>query len=171
MIEFTTYFIISQIFMLLAMLSDFASFQFKKKTYTFICFAISAALISAHYFLLGKTTAGIIVFFSVIRFITCIYTTNKKFLYLFIILNTLALVFTYQDAFDLIVYSGLVIIITANFQKDNALMRRMMMIGTSCVIVYNAIIFSPMGILVEGLFLISNFFGYYRHYIRPKKHS
>ena len=48
-------------------------------------------------------------------------------------------------------------------------MRKLMMAGTSLAIIYNIIIFSPMGAIVEGSFLASNIIGYYRYYIRKKK--
>ena len=168
MIILTTGFIISQIAMFIAMIFDFASLQFKKREYTFLSLIVSASLISAHYFLLGKIAAGVIVFFSVLRFITCYFTTNKKYLFIFLALNTAALFFTYKEAYDFIIYIGLVIFIIGNFQKDNKLMRKLMMVGTSIVVIYNFVIYSPMGFIAEGSFLISNFIGYYRHYIRKK---
>lgn len=166
MIILTPAFIISQIAMFIAMGFDFLSLQYKKREYTFLCLIISASLISAHYFLLNKIAAGVIVFFSVLRFITCYFTTNKKYLFIFILLNTISLFFTYKEIYDLIIYVGLVIFIIGNFQKDNKLMRKLMMMGTSILIIYNSIIFSPMGIIVESSFLTSNFIGYYRHYIK-----
>lgn len=159
-------FIISQVAMFIAMGFDFLSLQFKKREYTFLCLIISASLISAHYFLLDKIAAGVIVFISVLRFATCYFTTNKKYLFIFIALNTISLFFTYNNATDLIIYFGLVIFIIGNFQADNKLMRKLMMVGTSIIILYNAIIFSPMGVIGEGVFLVSNFIGYYRHYLR-----
>ncbi|MGV8162384.1 MAG: YgjV family protein [Candidatus Nanoarchaeia archaeon] len=166
MIELNTPFIISQVLVLIAMVFDFMSFQFKERKKLFLCFIISAALISAHYFLLGKTVAGIIIFFSVLRFITCIFTTDKKFLALFIALNTIALIFTYQNAYDIIIYLGSCVIILGNFQKKDKNLRRIMMVGTSLIIIYNALIFSPMGVVLETSFLISNILGYYRFYIK-----
>ncbi len=167
--QLTIPFIISQIIMIIAMGFDFLSLQFKKREYTFLCLIVSASLISAHYFLLNKIVAGVIVFFSVLRFITCYFTTNKKYLYIFLILNTLVLIFRYAEIYDLIVYAGLFVFIIGNFQKDNKLMRKLMMVGTFTIMIYNLIIFSPMGVVVEGSFLISNFIGYYRHYIRKSK--
>ena len=164
----TTAFIISQIAMFIAMGFDFLSLQFKKREYTFLCLIFSAALISTHYFLLNKVAAGVIVFFSVLRFITCYFTTNKKYLFIFLALNTISLFFTYREIYDLIIYVGLTVFIIGNFQEDNKLMRKLMMVGTSIVTVYNFVIFSPMGFITEGSFLISNFIGYYRHYIRKK---
>lgn len=167
MFNFSTSFLISQIIVLIAMGFDFLSLQYKERKYTFLCLIVSASLISAHYFLLGRIAAGVIVFFSVLRFITCYFTTNKKYLFIFIGLNTISLFFTYKDAYDLIIYAGLIIFIIGNFQEDNKRMRKLMMVGTSIVLIYNIIIFSPMGAVVEGSFLLSNFIGYYRHYILP----
>jgi len=169
MIALTPFFIISQIAMFIAMGFDFLSLQFKKREYTFLCLIVSASLISAHYFLLSKIAAGVIVFFSVLRFITCYFTTNKRYLFLFIGLNTISLFFTYKETYDLIIYVGSAVFITGNFQKDNRLMRKWMMAGTAIIALYNFIIFSPMGFIAEGLFLVSNFIGYYRHYGRKRR--
>jgi hypothetical protein len=170
MFELTTFFIISQVLVFIAMIFDFLSLQFKKRQHIFLNLIVSASLISVHYFLLNKVAAGVIIFFSVIRFITCYFTTNKKFLYGFIALNTISLFFTYMEVFDLIIYFGLLFIIVGNFQEDTKRMRQLMMIGTSTLIVYNFIIFSPMAVVVEASFLISNIIGYYRHHIRRKVH-
>lgn len=166
MIELTAFFIISQILMFFAMIFDFLSLQYKKRKHTFSFLIMSAALISTHYFLLNKITAGVIVCISVFRFITCYYTTDKKYMYLFIGLTLTSLIFTYTEIFDLIITVGLIIFIIGNFQKNNKLMRKLMMVGTSIIVIYNIIIFSPMGFIGEGIFLISNFIGYYRHYIK-----
>lgn len=167
--ELSTPFIISQIAITIAMIFDFLSLQYKKREQTFLCLIVSASLISAHYFLLGKIAAGVIVAISVLRFITCYFTTNKKYLFIFIALNTISLFFAYKNPTDLIIYIGLIIFIIGNFQNDNKLMRKLMMAGTSVIIVYNAIILSPMGVVTEGSFLVSGFIGYYRHYIKNKK--
>lgn len=164
MIEFTIPFIISQILMSGAIISDFISLQFKERKKIYSILTISAALISAHYFLLGQVTAGIIVFFSFIRFITCIFTTNKKYLYIFLGLNTLVLLISFSSFYDLLIYCGSFIFIIGNFEKDKKLMRKKMMVGTSLILLYNIIILTPMGIIAEIIFLSSNIIGYYRHH-------
>ncbi len=164
--DLTLVFILSQIAMFLAMGFDFLSFQYKKREHTFLCLIISAVLISAHYFLLSKIAAGLIVSLSLLRFITCYFTTNKNYLFLFIIINTIALFFTYKVMTDLIIYTASIVMTIGNFQTDNRFMRKIMMVGTSLFIIYNSIIFSPMGIIAESSFLVSNFVGYYRHYVK-----
>jgi len=169
MIEFSVYFVVSQILVLFALVFDFLGMQFKAIKKIIMFLGISAGLISAHYFFLGKIAAGIIIIISLARYITCYFTTNKKYLYLFILLSTLALIWTYQEVFDLIIYVGIIIIIIGNFQKEEKKLRQIMMAGTSTLIIYNLIIFSPMGAIVEGSLLISNIIGYYRHHYKIKE--
>lgn len=166
MIELTTNFIISQILVFGAIIFDFLSFQFKERKKILFLLIISATLISAHYFFLGKIVAGLIVCVSVIRFITAYHSTDKRFIYLFILLNTIVLIFTFSQIYDLIIYIGLIFIIIGNFQKDDRKLRLIMMVGTFLVMVYNIVIFTPMGVIAEGLFLTSNLIGYYRHYLK-----
>lgn len=165
MIQLTPFFILSQIAMFAAMGFDFFSFQFKKREYTLLCLIASSALIGVHYFLLDKMIAGVIMIFSVIRLITFYFTAQKKYLFIFMGLNTLSLFFVYQNIYDLIIYLGSIVLLIGTFQRDNKLMRKIMMVGTLIIIIYNTIIFSPMGVITESLFLLSNFIGYYRYYI------
>jgi len=164
--EFGTYFIASQAARLIAMVFDFLSFQYKKRELMFLMLIISSALISSHYFLLGRIAAGFIVMVSVLRFTTCYFTTDKRWLYIFLILNAFIVLFRYNDIYDLIILFGMTVFIIGNFQKDDRKMRKMMMVGTSAIVLYNLIIFSPMGFIGEALFLGSNFIGYYRHFLR-----
>lgn len=162
----TPAFIASQVLVFFALGFDFLSMQYKKRKYTLLCLLTSASLISIHYFLLSKVVAGIIILVSVIRYITCYYTTDKKFLYLFLSINTAIFIITYAEIYDTVIYLALLFITVGVFQKNNKWLRKLMMVGTSMLVVYNLIIFSPMAVIVEGSFLASNFIGYYRHYLR-----
>lgn len=166
--EFTLPFIISQLLMICAMFTDFFSFQFKDRKKTVIFLAISCILIWLHYFFLWKLSAWIITSISAIRYITTYFTTNKKVLILFIICNTIVLFLTYKESIDLLFYAWTTIWIIWSFQdqKHNKLMRLLMMCWTINIIIYNTLIFSPMAIATEVLFLSSNIIWYYRFYIK-----
>ena len=164
-------FVISQVARFVAIGFDILSFQFKERKQIFLCFIIAASLISGHYFLLGRVAAGLIVLISVFRFITCYFTTNKKYMLLFIALNTISLFFTYKDLADLLFYTGLVIFIVGNFQENDKLMRQLMILGISLIVVYNVIIFSPIGMVGESIFLVSGLVGYYRYYLRKNSQA
>nr|WP_279499880.1 YgjV family protein [Aeromonas veronii] len=52
----------------------------------------------------------------------------------------------------------------AAFCPDDRLLRRWMLLGTLCWLGNNLLVGSPVAALMEGLFLVSNLVGYYRHY-------
>jgi len=167
--ELSITFVISQILISLSIGTDFLSMQFRKRRHIFGMLMISAVLISAHYFLLGKMTAWIIVTISVLRFFTCIWTTDKRYLYVFLVLNTLALIFSYTEVYDLIIYIGLFVFIIWNFQNNDKKMRILMMLGAAIVMTYNLFIFSPMWAIAGWSFLISHILWYYKYYILKRK--
>ncbi len=171
MFDFSLLFIASQISVFIGMILGFLSLQFKKREYVFWLLIVSTIFISAHYFLLNKISAWVIVCISVLRFITCYFTTDKKYLIIFILLNTISLFFTYKEIYDLIIYIWLIIFIIWNFQEDWKMMRKIMMLGTFIIFIYNIIIFSPIWVISEASFLVSNFIWYYRFYIKKNKIS
>jgi len=158
-----TNFIISQILMLTAMFFDFFSMQFKSRKQIFSILAISATLISLHYLLLNKKLAALIISFSILRFIVCIFTTNKKILFIFLGINITILLFNITSYKEFLLIGGLSIFIIGNFQQNKRKMRIKMMTGTSLVIIYNIIIFTPAGILTETVFLIGQLKGYFKN--------
>lgn len=161
-------FLASQILVGIAFLTDFVSFQFKdrKKILLFLC--VSAALISAHYFLLGRNTAGLLVSISILRFVTSYFSTRKVWMFSILGVTLLGFVYTYASSLSFLILIALMLITIGAFQKEDKYLRILMMGGTILVIVYNAIIFSPMAVLLEGSFFVSNLIGYYRFYIRGK---
>ncbi len=44
-----------------------------------------------------------------------------------------------------------------------------MMIGTATTVIYYIVIFSPMAIIAESIFLLSAIIGYYRYFIKNKR--
>lgn len=163
-----TPFILSQILIGFAFLFDLASFQFKTRKYTLICFVVAASLISAHYFLLGQNTAGIIIALSATRFLVSIFSTDAKFKYLFLVLVTVAGIVTFDELIDLLAIAAGYIATFAVFQPNEKLMRQRMMMATTCIILLNIFIFTPVGIATETFFLGSNFLSYWRFYIKKK---
>lgn len=164
--ELFSSFIISQILMFFAIGFDFLSMQLKERKHIYLALVFSASLISSHLFLLWKTTTWIIVLFSVLRFIVCMFSTNKKYLIIFVLLNTITLIYTFTEIYDLILYAWLTIFIIWNFQNNEKTMRKIMMIGTLLTIAYYIVIFSPMAIIAESIFLSSAVIWYYRHYVK-----
>lgn len=162
-------FLLSQILIGIAFLTDFASFQFKDRKIIVLFLCISAALISAHYFLLEKNTAGVLMIMSVIRFLTSYFSTRKIFMFSIIGISFLAFIFTYSTPPSILILISVLFFTIGAFQKKDKKLRPLLMCGTCLMITYDAIIFSPMAILLESSFLVSNLVGYYRFYIQKKK--
>lgn len=161
-------FIASQILIGIAFLTDFASFQFKdrKKIVLFLC--VSSALISVHYFLLEKNTAGVLVAISMIRYLTSYFSTRKILMFGLIGFNILGFILTYSSLDSFIVIIAMIFFTVGAFQKEDKFLRLLTMVGTMLIISYDVIIFSPMAIFLESFFLVSNVLGYYRFHIREK---
>lgn len=161
-------FLLSQILIGIAFIFDLSSFQFKNRKHILICFTIAASLISAHFFLLGEYTAGSVVALSAVRFIVSIFTTNKRMLWLFLVLILIAGVVTFDGFEDILSVSAMLLSTFSAFSAADKKLRLFMMCGTVLMITHNIIIFTPAAILLESFFLASNLFAYYRYYLKPK---
>ena len=159
-------FLFSQIFAGLAIISDLLSFQFKQRRLILVGLIFSAIFMAIHYFLLEKNMAGLLILISSIRFTSAYFYPNKYLIYLFVSLNTFIFFYFYKTPIDTVAYIGITLATIASFQKKDKLLRTIMMTATTCFICYNLLINSPAGASVEGIFLLSNFVGYYRHYLR-----
>ncbi|MFT4311477.1 MAG: YgjV family protein [Candidatus Woesearchaeota archaeon] len=165
--EFTsTFFLVSQILVFIAIITDALSFQFKSKNVVLFFLATSALLISLHYFFLLEIVAGIIFLISFVAYVVATKSSSRNWIYFFILLVIIPFYFLYSSWTDIVVFIGTCIAIIARFQKKDKRLREFMMIATSIIIFYNFLIFSPGGILITSIFLISNLVGYYRYYLR-----
>ena len=164
----TLTFLASQILAGIAIIADFFSFQFKERQKIIICFIIAASCIGLHYLLLERYSAALIVSLGIIRFFIAYKSTWKYWKYIFIGLFSLTTFLFFKDWFDLVILVGMALVTIAVFQKDDKKLRLIMMSGTSCIIFYNFLIFSPIWVLLESLFLGSNILGYYRYYLSKK---
>lgn len=161
-----TPFLLSQILIGIAFASDLASFQFKDRKVTLLLFFVSALLISAHFFLLGQTTAGFVILLSAIRFGISAFTTHRAWFYFFLLAISAAGILTFdglEDCFSLL--AGLFGTLAA-FQVNEKRLRQLMMLGTTSIIIHNILIWTPAGILLEIFFLGSNLLSYWRFYIK-----
>lgn len=162
-------FVLSQILIGIAFIFDLASFQFKNRKYTLVCFGIAAALISAHFFLLGAVTASAVVAVSIFRFATAYFTTDKRFMYFFLLVVLALGIYTYDGFEDFFITAALICATIGSFMSDERQLRHFFMIGAMLTITHNVLIFTPAGILLETFFLGSNLVSYWRFYLRKEK--
>lgn len=164
-------FITSQALVCIAIISDILSFQFKKREYILICLVISSLLVSIHFFLLGNTTAGLLMLVAFIRFILSIFTTSRKILYVLIIISIIITFLFFDGLISIVSLVATIFQTVAAFQHTDKKIREVMLVGSSLWIINNILSKSPMAVLMEIIFLLSNIIGYIRYYTKHQKSS
>ena len=159
-------FLASQIFAGVAIVSDIISFQFKDRKKIIIFFMISAFTIAIHYFLLERYVAGWLLMLWIIRFFISYHSTKKYWIYIFTALFGLTTYILFKDIYDIIIFIGITFITIWVFQENDKFLRLFMMCWTISILTYNVLVFSPVGVLLEAIFLSSNLVWYYRHYLK-----
>lgn len=162
-------FFASQILASFAIIADVFSFQFKERKKIIIFFMIAASCIGLHYLLLERYAAAAIIALWIVRFFVSYHRTDKYLIYIFTVLFALVTYVFYKDVYDLIIFAWITFVTIWVFHHDDKHLRQLMMCGTSCIILYNFLIFSPVWVVLESIFLWSNIVWYYRHYIRKNK--
>ncbi|WP_300670341.1 YgjV family protein [Desulfoluna sp.] len=160
-------FLLSQILIACAICSDLLSFQFKERKKIVACLSCSCTLISAHFVLLGQTTAAILLAIATLRFFTSIFTTSKKTMGLFAFVTLMSTALTYGGLLSLLSCAGSLLQTTAAFCQEDKRLRELILVGTGFWICHNLLAHSPMAVIMEMLFMTSNIVGYCRYYRQP----
>lgn len=170
MIEFFTSngFVISQILVGIAIITDAISFQCKKRKTVLYFLMISGILISLHYLALGQINAFYMTWLSVFSFMVSIFTHDKRVMGVFFILYLFPMFLNYTQAIDILLFLAVYFTLMAKFMKDDQSLRIIFMIASIFAISFNMLIFTPLWIVLEVLFLLTNFVWYYRHYTHKK---
>lgn len=160
------HFVISQALLCVTILFDVASFQFKDRKIVVFCLFIAAAFNAAHFFFLQQLTGAGLMAIGSLRYLISVFITSQKAAIPFMIFTVLITFFTYSGIISILACSGSLLKTVAAFCKNDKHLRQLMMVGTVLWIVHNGLAESPLGVVMEVLFLISNFIGYYRFYHR-----
>ncbi len=157
-------FLLSQVLASFAFLFGITSYQFKDRRKILICWTLVAAFNSAHFLLLDRPGAGVLAILSGIRVFTSVFSTDRRFMHLFLILSLLSFFWVYQTPLSLLALLGSAVGTCASFQPADRTIRILMMICTLSWGIHNALAGTPVAALMEACFLVSNFLGYWRHY-------
>lgn len=161
-------FLISQILVTITLIIEFFAMQLKNKNYILAALSVSCFFNGIHYLLLDQPTAGLIFLFSSIRFLVSI---KWKFQWVSIASLCISLVITittYIGLLSIIGFVATVFVTVGSFSHNDKFLRLMMIAGGSLWFVHNLILWTPVGILVEAIFVSSSFIGYYRYYLTNK---
>lgn len=159
-----TPFLLSQLLLVVTIACDLASFQFKRREIILFFLFIAAAFNAMHFYLLEQTTAACLMAFGSVRYFIGIFVASKKAAGVFILLSIGLAFYTYSGIASLLSFAGSFLKTVSVFSKSDKSLRLLMMVGTVFWILNNAVAHSPLGVLMESLFLISNVVAYYRYY-------
>lgn len=162
-------FVISQIFVGIAICTDIISFQFKEKVHIVSCLLVSCILISLHFMLLGRWTAACLGLLAAARFVVSVFSTRKLYRNLFVLATLIVFVATYEGYLSMLCAAGSIFGIHASFCKEDKPLRQLMAVGTLLWLFHNILAGSPGAVVMETLFLGSNVIGYFRYYVLPAK--
>ncbi|CAM4155322.1 YgjV family protein [Pseudoalteromonas ostreae] len=162
-------FLVSQCLVVIATFLDLASFQFKSRKLILLCLFSSVLLTAAHFFLLDKISAGLLMLIAAVRYFYCIFNRSQWAMLGFMLLSTVAVILSWQDWLSGLALLATLIQTFASFQSRDVLLRLFMVFGTALWISHNILVGSPMAVLMECLFLLSNLVGLWRFYCWPKE--
>tara|TARA_B100000700_G_C15026980_1_gene848675 strand:+ start:896 stop:1438 length:543 start_codon:yes stop_codon:yes gene_type:complete len=161
-------FILSQCLVAIATLLDLASFQFRQRHVILACLFSSVLLTSVHFLLLDNLSAASLMLIAAVRYAYCIFARKTWVMVTFMLVSISAVSLTWYNWVSFIALVATLIQTYASFQGKDLSLRLMMVIGTLCWITHNAIMFSPVAVVMETVFLLSNLLGIWRYYASPK---
>ncbi len=162
-------FVLSQILVAIAILFDLASFQFRQRKKIVACLTFAAILIASHFVLLEQWTAACLMGIAAVRFLTSVFTTSRKLMWLFCSASLVATGLTFSGLPSVLSCTGSLLQTVAVFSQHDQRLRLITMSGTLFWITHHLVVGSPTAVVMDLMFLMSNLAGYYRFYIRPSR--
>ena len=118
--------------------------------------------------LLENFSAASLMLIAALRYGYCIFARKSWVMIAFMLLSIGAVVFTWQSWVSFIALSATLLQTYASFQGKDFTLRILMIVGTIGWIAHNILVFSPLAVVMETVFLISNLVGLWRFYAHPK---
>lgn len=161
-------FLLSQILMVVSFMLTLTSFQLKKGKWFRVLFVLSSLFAGTHFILLGTYTAAFIVYTNGLRWLISIFLKQRYILFLFIGIAILIAVVTWGSWISLLPTAGAIFGTLASFQEKEKRTRQILFCATSMWIVHNTLVLTPVGIIAESTYFVSNLIGYWRNWMRKK---
>ncbi|MDA0376167.1 MAG: YgjV family protein [bacterium] len=157
-------FILSQALVVLSTIVSVWSQQLKKREVILILFIIANLLNAGQFLLLSAFTGAAMSIIGAIRFGVNIFSTNKLWLILFLLINTIA-TYVFFEGYILsgTSYLASTFVIISTFLNSDHWMRVLIILGLLGWLIYGILIPSPMLVLSSALFIVSGIVGWYRH--------
>ncbi|GAA6185990.1 MULTISPECIES: YgjV family protein [Alteromonadaceae] len=161
-------FLLSQVLVTFTLTIECFAMQLKDKNRLLALLSVSCLFNGFHYLLLDQPTAGYIFLFSSFRFLLSIKWKFQWMAAVSLVVSLFITVYTYIGFLSILGFAATVFVTTGSFSHNDKFLRIMMILGGSLWLIHNIILWSPVGILVEIVFVGSSAVGFYRYYIARK---
>ena len=158
-----TPFVLSQILAALTLDTGMTAFQFKQRKHILLGWCVAASLASAHFFVLGRNEAGMLIAVTALRFLVSSFTIDKRLMYLFLVLSVAGFALTYSSPVSFLALTATLIGTYGSFHGSEKAVRYTMMVTEVLWATHNLIVWSPVAVIMEVLFFSSNLIGLLRH--------
>jgi len=161
-------FLLSQLLVTVTLIIESFAMQLKNKNYILALLSVSCFFNGFHYLLLDQPTAGYIFLFSSIRFLISIKWKSQWISVASLSVSLVIVASTFTGLLSIIGFMATILITVGSFSKNDKFLRLMMIAGGSLWLLHNLILWTPVGIMVEVIFVGSSAIGYYRYYLARK---
>jgi hypothetical protein len=139
------------------------AFQFKQRKHILLGWCVAASLAAAHFFVLGRLEAGMLIAITALRFLVSSFTTDTRLMHLFLALSVAGFALTYNSPVSFLALTATLIGTFGSFHGSEKAVRYTMMVTEVLWAAHNLIIWSPVAVIMEVLFFSSNLIGLLRH--------
>lgn len=160
--ELSVLFLGSQLLAAIAFASGIFAFWQQQRSVMLKFWFISALLNASHFALLGQYEAALFVGLTAIRFLVAAIQPRRHWMLLFMAGATFILLASYSSPLNLLPYAAAMLGTYGSFQTRLGRVRLCMAMGASCWIIHNILVGSPVAVLMELAFLLSNLVGFIR---------
>lgn len=157
-------YLLAQAFALISMIVSIVSQQYKSRQVILILFIVANLANAVHFFILAATTGVVKATVGAVRFLVAIFSTNRYWLFLFLIINTVTTWYVFEGALlSGTSYFAATFIILSSFLKSDHWMRVAIALGGLGWLFYGILIGSVVAIIANAFFFGSSLLGWYRH--------
>lgn len=164
-------FALAQILAGVAFAFGLASFQFKTRRNVLLCLFFCVAFNGAHFFLLDRPGPSALMLLTGIRYLIATITTDRRVMIFFLLVTCAAFFATFKSPLSLLALAGSMVGTFGSFQPLGRKVRLYFMGGNVAWLCHNALLWTPVGIAMEALFLASSVVGYWRYFGSPLKQT
>lgn len=150
---------ISQVFAAAALVCGLLSFQLPRREQVLLLLAGTGAFNAIHFYLLNQVTACAVAALTACRLLSARHTTRREVMLFFVAAAVLAGVLTAENPVNYLGVVAMVVATVGCFQSDNLRVRYAFMAGAAIWALHNYLVWTPVALVMELMFLTSNIIG------------